>query len=333
MGKRKTYKDDTINRYHNLQDLYEWYKRYLGNKILDMYIYENIPENFMVDVHEYNLVWTGKSPVINHDKYGVIALPVTDGANMTNTGAKNIFAQPIEAVITNPWDNMAEDTYSIYPAREYSNTITSKDTCVVFYNSFYDSRMSSRGLFGEGELLRKYAYMLALTDVATDITINNNMSTSATYCKNDATAQSINKMFDKIRNGDYEIAVSNPDIMDKVVSIFSNSPAITVRDLTEYKNFLLSSFYNEFGVRSNSQVFKKERLLAEETDDNSKLSVNVDAHLKARELGCEQVNEVFGCNMTVRRNESFIETLDEESNMLWSDEEEDTNGGGEDEVR
>ena len=73
-----------------------WYfKRYLIQKIISVFKFEGIPENWATDYFLYTLFVFGYCAVINTNKYGVIPQHCT-------LSGYNIYYRPNRAIITNP---------------------------------------------------------------------------------------------------------------------------------------------------------------------------------------------------------------------------------------
>lgn len=65
------------------------------------------------------------------------------------------------------------------------------------------------------------------------------------------------------------------------------------------------------GIQNNPAAGKAERLLVDEINSNNEeIDINISLRLQARELFCEQVNEIFGLNISVKIKEGVKNYVD-----------------------
>lgn len=85
-------------------------------------------------------------------------------------------------------------------------------------------------------------------------------------------------------------------------------------DLMDYKRSVESDLLTFLGV-NNTPVDKKERLITDEAEANNQLIDSFEQlQLQARELACEEINKLFGLNISVYRRggEKAVESVEKE---------------------
>jgi hypothetical protein len=71
----------------------------------------------------------------------------------------------------------------------------------------------------------------------------------------------------------------------------------------DYKKSVENELFTFLGF-NNLAVDKKERVNVEEAESNNELIESFsDMQLRARELACERINEMYGLNIRVKKNE------------------------------
>lgn len=77
--------------------------------------------------------------------------------------------------------------------------------------------------------------------------------------------------------------------------------SMNVRELLDAQQLILSEFYEAIGI--NKTVEKRERLITAEADANEQLlKLNINNMFDCRKKGAEQINAMFGTNITVECN-------------------------------
>ena len=80
--------------------------------------------------------------------------------------------------------------------------------------------------------------------------------------------------------------------------------------LLKIKQQIENEFLTFIGLNNNSQADKKERMLVDEVNvNNDYINRNVDILYNARELACKKINEKFGVNWKVVRQNNMSESL------------------------
>lgn len=108
---------------------------------------------------------------------------------------------------------------------------------------------------------------------------------------------SVDEYLSRLYNGQYG-TVTDPGALGIELAGTDRKTGQTIHEIIEIREKLIKSFYSDIGVRS---AFEKRNntVQAEVEADTSLLLLNLADMIKCREVGCEQVNEMFGTNWSV----------------------------------
>ena len=94
-------------------------------------------------------------------------------------------------------------------------------------------------------------------------------------------------------------------LYDSLKTSSFNSENVSLQELTEYNEYLKASLLTELGINAN-QNQKRERLITAEIEDNKERTFPLmDNMLSSRQIGLQQIKELFGEDTTVRFNSSW----------------------------
>ena len=97
------------------------------------------------------------------------------------------------------------------------------------------------------------------------------------------------------------------------ITAFQTGVKFMGNELMDYKRSVESDLLTFLG-QNNTPVDKKERLITDEAEANNQLIQSfADLQLEARQKACEEINEKFGLNVSVRRREPVekpVETVE-----------------------
>ena len=267
-----------------------WYfKRYLIQKIISVFKFEGIPENWAKDYFFYTLFVFGYCAVINTNKYGIIPQHCT-------LSGYNIYYRPNRAIITNPL---------------FKRTIEARigiDTELV--------RMSPDWC-GVWDIVEYYADLMALTSETVAVNLINSKFSYVFGAEDKTSAESLKKLYDQIASGEPAA------FADKKLFTDDGSPSWTLFSQNLKQNYIAgdlledlakidSRFNTEIGI-PNVNIAKASGVGAAEVMAN-----NVDTQSKA-ELwletirdSLEKVNKMFGLNISVSLRFSGEEAVEDE---------------------
>lgn len=149
------------------------------------------------------------------------------------------------------------------------------------------------------DLVDRYALMLAHCEISTKMVLVNMRYKDVLVADNSQSAESVNAFYRSLIDGK-EGSILDKSLFEKgVFSAGATSNMPDVRTLWETRNDILRSFYQEIGINYTKE--KKERQITDELNgDTQLLLLNVDDMLKCRMKACDEINEMFGLNVSVR---------------------------------
>ena len=280
---------------HTDSGLKNYFMKYLIQKIMSVYEFENIPENWNPSYFMYVLYCFGFIAVMNTDKYGIIP-------QHCNLGGKvGLYYQPTRAIITNPLF-----------ARSYNLKIDSECTLIKLQPNYS----------GILDIVSYYASMLALCSESASINLVNTKLAYVYMSDNKNQAESFKKMHDEITTGNPAVFIDknlfNEDGSPKWIQFNQNLKNTYIagdilQDMAKWED----RFNTEIGI-PNANTDKRERLVVDEVNAN-----NVDTMSKASlwletmRDGLERTNKLFGTNIKVkfRFNEESNGLLESEDNL------------------
>lgn len=281
-----SYSYDFINRYnahikpstmHSQDNATAWYfRRYLIQKILSVYEFKNIPENWSVDYFLYTLFICGFVAVVQTDKFGVIP-------QHCSLYGYDVFYRPTNVVIANP---LLRGVLRPEIGRQCSLIRMQPD-----YGSCWD-------------IVSYYADLLALSTEALAANTVNSKLAYVFACEDKTVAESFKKMMDQINEG-------NPAVFaDKKLFAEDGSPLwdtfqnnlkqnYIAKDILDDMTKIDARFCTEIGI-PNVNIAKASGVTDNEVEAN-----NIDTKSKASiwletmRKGIEQTNNMFGLNISV----------------------------------
>lgn len=268
-------------------DLVRHYARYLFEKVLSVYKFENLPPEWPANYFLYCLFGYGYITVFNTEEYGLIA-------NECSLSGYDIYYQPTQALVANP----------ILGSRRLN---IGEDCELIKVQPDYNSIM---------DIVSLYADLMALCTETAGINLLNSKMSYVFFAENKAAAESFKKLYDKIASGE-PAAVTDKLLLgedgNETWKIFSQNVGqnyITDRILTDMRT-IENMFNTDVGI-PNANTMKRERLISDEVNAN-----NVDTQSKTMlwletiRDGVDKVNSMFNTNITVKYR--FEEVQDDQN--------------------
>lgn len=192
-------------------------------------------------------------------------------------GEPDVYYRPTKCVVSNPALKLSE-TYEI-----------DKD-CVIVRN---DSLL--QGLI---PLFSRYATAMVENDISFRMASINTRIEFLLSAPDDATKKAAEKFLEDVAAGKLGVIASN-EFLDGIKAQEVGRTMRTFTDLIEYQQYLKASWFNEIGLNANYNM-KREKLSTTESQmNNDALLPLVDDMLQQRKECIEQVNAMFGTNITV----------------------------------
>lgn len=179
------------------------------------------------------------------------------------------------------------------------------EDCAVCFNTYdYSSPYSM------STMLTIYANRLAHIDVSVDTSVMNSRVAVIPTVNDEKEAIRVANMMKRIYAGEPTVLSYRNSSFDgeKGIDIFpiKSKDNIVVTELADARRNIMSDFYNELGIK-NVAVDKKERTNLAEMDSNSdQLKIASEIFLEPRKRWCEEMNRIFGTNISVEFNKEVI---------------------------
>lgn len=264
--------------YYDFKDKNKCVKNYVEqmlDRTYNMFKYTNLPDSIPELFLEMQLQRNGCCGVIRHNNelyavYGALG------------GVLNEYYFPRNFIVANPYLNISE-TYTI-----------NKD-CILFRN---DSEIQ-----GIIPICSKYASLLVENDITMRQVIINRRIPIIIKAHSDKEKDSANLFMNRIEQGENVIAITEQlaNTLDCIDMDKSYSTRLT--EYIEAQQYIKAQWYNELGIRMSHNM-KREALSESEisANDDAVRSLPIDM-LKCRKKAVEEINNMFGTNISVEYNE------------------------------
>lgn len=276
--------------------LFNYYVRYLFQKILSVFEFEGIPETWALNYFLYVLFGYGYVCIFDTDLYGIIPQECT----LSNT--HTIFYQPNTAIVTNP----------IFTELDLE---IGKDCELLKLQPDY---------LGVMDIVSTYADLLAVALETANINLMNSKASYIFIASNKAEADTYKKMYDELAGGK-PFAIVSKNLLNEdgsknwdffVQNVGQNY--ITDRILNDMKS-IEDQFNTKIGI-PNANTQKRERLISSEVkanDIDTKALVNV--WLDTLNTDLKKVNDHYNLNISVKyRYEDAFENERSEDDVNFS---------------
>lgn len=264
-------------------DMLNSYILYNLARLQSMFKYDGLPDTIPQKWLEHYLLVNGSCVFI---KDGDDLIVTTGGMG----GLPDRYYIPTQYIVANP-----------YVKPETRKTYTIGEDCVLIRNDTY-----SQGLL---PLLIRYCSQLVENDVTmnvADILARAMITMSATDSQ---TKESIEKWLCDLRKGKISAIGELPSMVGNQDRSLNITPfqqvASIITDLIEYHQYLKAGLYNEIGLNANYNM-KRESINSNESQLNDDmLHPLIDDMLARRREALEEVNSMFGTNITVDFNSAW----------------------------
>lgn len=277
MSRRRTYFDESLaTNMYTFQQYYNW----LSQIALTAVEWLNVPESIDVRFLELTLFENGSavffkdSDISDNPDSQFLALPVA------YNGGFNVYNVPTGR--------------RAYASNGYNRVLNEKDS-VVIYNNYARTNDIS--------YITAFAKRLYNIDRTIDVNVNAQKTPVLLQC-DDTQKLSVKNAYKEFDgNAPVIFAGKNFDLNSFKV-LTTNAPYICDR-MYELKSQVWNEAMTYLGV-ANIEVAKKERLLKDEVQRmQGGVLASRNTRLMARKNACEQINKMFGLNMTVRYRDNL----------------------------
>ena len=248
----------------------------LFEKIVRVFVWDGLPTDMPQREIETRLILNGFCGMVKDGAKGIM---VATGGMSGPTQYADIFTK---------------FTYSAPTAQGGTKTI-GKD-CVIINNSALRNPLYP--------LVYRYAFLLSHADISLKCALVNARYTDLFSTDDQQTAESVRAVRNKIYDGDYDCIVDSSIIGALQNMASTDNTSNTLKQIMEIRTDLLRGFYNDIGIKFIKD--KKERMISDEvSDDNQMLLFNINDMLHQREKACDEINTVFGLQVSVRLSDEF----------------------------
>ena len=301
---------DNINFYESLEyrefktmefkhGLMVEYVRYMLDKTNSMFKYSGLPDTIPARKLEEFIQTRGYVAIIYFE--GDAKKPAGYYAVWGGRGGeRDAYYEPIDFVFANPF-LVLDGTYRIYPNIPDENQ---KQCAIIRNDSLYIGLMPLYTRFAS--LLTENAVSLRMSDI--------NLRALLTMgAPDDRTKASAELYLKRLEDGENAVIGETP-FFDGVNYLDAKHPNNHMKDLIEYEQYLKASWFNELGLDANYNM-KRERISNGEVNQNADALIPlVQDMLNCRKECVENVNKLFGLNITVELDSVWEKTFDEATN-------------------
>lgn len=267
--------DHTKYNYLSFHHYFDW----LTNLATNVFEWENLPDEIPAYFIEKTLYWRGKSLFFKDDKLGYLCLPAG------GVGVKNVYGEDI---------SFHAFSYG------YEKRIHANEGVLIWNNNTKSPTV---------EIVHAFAARLANTERVTDTNINA-QRTPVLLTGDEKSILTLKNIYKK-----YE---GNEPVIYGDKNFFNNNEGIkavntlapyVVDKLDTHKQNLWNEALTFLGIK-NANTEKRERLITSEVEANDQhIRSNVDIMLVARQRACEEINEMFGLNISVKLRGEEVEPV------------------------
>lgn len=263
MGRKRATLTDLLNEL-TFRTIYDKYRLIA----LNMFEWSGLPDGIQEKHVEETLFDYGKAIFIDDPCMGFFCLRCDPGTGM------NVYNEPQK------WRAIGHGYNREFDA----------DKCVVIDNN--------KGRIPTRNFIMFYANKLAEAERTMDVNVKANKTPYIIACdQNDLLT--VKAIFAKIDGNEPAIFTDkglNPDAL----TVLKTGVPFLGNELTDYKHSVESDVLTFLGV-DNVGVDKRERLITDEAESNNQLIESFrELQLESRRRACEEINKLFGLNVSVR---------------------------------
>ena len=257
---------------------------------LNRYKWENLPNGIESRYIEQMLYDNGECAMFDHPDFGLTVLRSSARENL------NIYGEPTKLTLTG--------------FNEHRTVM--RDECVRILNNDLALPTHQNILY--------YARRMAEID---DIIMQNLRQQRVPYlfATDENNSFSMKLLYEQMYQGEPAIFVDKEMLNGQPENIMV-IPTLTpylVDKLQIQKQEMERELLTFLGI--NNTLEKKERLLQDETNSNNQfIKMSSDIGFKQRQLACEQMNQMFGLNVSVRETQDEFESEVTDNELLYNDD-------------
>lgn len=285
MAKNKYFEIPKYSRELEKENLVEAYVRYFYDRTIRFFIFEGLPKTIPAPYLMQQL-----------QTAGAVFITKANGALYSFTGGQggvpDAYYRPTIYTIANPALNFS------------GNFEIGKDGVRVRNDS------TETGLL---PLISKYATLLAENVLSFRLASIWSRANAIITADDDRTKDAADQWIKNMIDGKPGAVAENPFFEGIKAQPLMSSGAQTIQNLIELQQYIKASFYNEIGLNCNYNM-KREAINSDEAQMNGDALLTLyEDMFENISAGMNEVNELYGTNITVRRNDPW-QTIKEEQN-------------------
>ena len=256
---------------------------YMLNRVMKMFEYNNLPDSMPKKYLELYTMVHGHSVVVKHND----KLYVCFGGF---AGEPNEYYLPTQYIVANPYLKLFK-------------TFTIGEDCVLMQN---DTLM-----YGLMPMFRRYASALVENDLTMNMVNINSRIAALIDARDDATKLSAEKFLSDMEEGKHGIIASNSFFDGIRAQPYGEHNYQHIINLIEYQQYTKASWFNELGLNANYNM-KREAINSNESQLNDDMLLPlIDDMLECRKESVNQINEMFGTNISVDWASTWEDNIEE----------------------
>lgn len=158
-------------------------------------------------------------------------------------------------------------------------------------------------MYGLLPLLNRAATMMVENDITMLLQSINTRMLAMITANTDREKQAADLFIKKIIDGELSAVVQNPMFGGIQAQPLSNQDIST--NNIEYQQYLKASLFNELGIDANYNMKRESLNMVESQMNDDALAPFVDDMLNNRKIGCEELNSLYGLNVSVDLSSSW----------------------------
>lgn len=248
------------------------------NRLQSMFKWEGLPDSIPQKYLETYLMCNGNCIIAQNPGDNKLYALVGALSDMPDA-----YYLPTKYIVANPYLRL-DKTYTIQPGEEQDAILIRNDTFMV-------------GLL---PLLKKYGSLLAENELSMNISVINSRIISLITADSDKDKASADKFLKDIKDGKLGSIGSSAFMQGVTTQPYATaSQGVSLTSMIEYEQYLKASLFNELGLNANYNM-KRESINSNESQLNDDmLTPLIDDMLALRKEACEQINNLFGTDISV----------------------------------
>lgn len=249
---------------------------------MNAFKWEGLPDGILERHVERELFRHGKAIFYKKPDHGFMCLEVTDGAGV------NPYGDPL-----------------FYQAHGFGvMDHIDADHCVIIENNML--RLSTH------DFVMFYTNKIAEAERTMDVNVKSNKTPVVVLC-DDKDVLSFKRLFQEV-DGNVPAIFADRSMNIDAVSSLDLKVKFLGGELMDYKHSVEAELLTFLGI-NNPAVDKKERLITDEANSNNELIASFfELQLEARKRACEEINAMFGLNVSVERRRPVEISVESEDN-------------------